>query len=376
MITFSYVEEYVQFIAGTRDKDNNTSSTWLSQPAISLARYDKSVIRSFAEQIEKIIAFTDRQSQLAYKLVDKYRKQLYKLGVAMPDEVTMVPFKFSIRQVDRTRRLYLDNDRLVMQFPFNTELINLIKEFAKESTGSITYSGDNKNWTVALTEGCVNWAVAFGKAFEFEIPDDVDTLFNKILENEQTPYKIELCRKHGELTITNAADSLLEYIAEHIGDIVDDNLDKLLDMSAMLGYTISSDLLVNAKSADLLTGKNVQIIPGDGNISKIAEYARAYNKFPIISYTPNLLGKNDSDQLSSLFAQDEVVDLNTLRKNSDIITENTKLIHMGTKAAKAYTGAAPIVICYGNMSFGSVNSLLLQRASKVFYYCNPILKAT
>ena len=374
MVRFSYIEDYIQFIAGTRDVNNKTSLTWLSTAAVSLARYDKNVINSFAEQIEQQTGFTDRQSLLAIKLVEKYRRQMAKLSVALPDDIASVPFRFGIRQVDRTRRLYIKGEVLVLQFPYNAELINTIKEYAKESQGSVSYVSDAKYWSVAATEGCVNWAVAFAKAFDFKIDDDVMAMFNLILEAEAVPYAIELCRLDGALTITNAASSLLDYINKHIGDITEQNLNRLIDMASVLGYTVSPEIMMQAKSAKFLHKRNVQIKPAPGALSDIVEYARTYNKFPIISYSPSGLDAGAATELESYFDPDEVLHLNTIRGYSvDDITDNHKLIHMRTKAAKLYAGRSPLVICYGNMNFGLVNSLVLQQAERVVYYCNPII---
>ena len=374
MITFQHVEDYVQFIAGTRDLNNRTTSYWMAQSPVSLARYDKSVVSSFAEQIERSVAFTDRQSQLAQRLVEKYRRQLHKLGVVVNDDINSIPFRYTIRQVDRTRRAYIKEDTLVLQFPYNTEMINMIKEYAKTSPGTIAYSHDNKYWTVALTEGCVNWAVAFAKAFEFDVADNVASIFDKIIQAEDVEYKIELCRLDGQLTITNATDSLLEYIDKHVGGLCEENLNKLLDMASELGYSIGDDLLADAEYSQFLSAKSIQVIPNEGELEKIVGYAKAYNKFPIVSYSPNNLGAHDIVNLNELFSADEILHLNTLHKSQDVATDSTRLIHMGTKAAKEYAGEVPMLICYGNISFGSVNSLLFQRASKIFFYCNPILK--
>ena len=375
MIAFQHIEDYVQFIAGTRDINNRTTSFWMAQPPISLARYDKSVVSSFAEQIERSVAFTDRQSELAKRLVSKYKKQLARLNVSMPDDVETIPFRYGIRQVDRTRRMYIKDDKLVLLFPYNTEMINMIKEYAKNSPGDIHYVHEDKQWSVALTEGCVNWAVAFGKAFQFEIPEDVEELANKIIQSEAVAYAIQLCRINGQLTITNATDSLIEYIDTHLGGVNEENLDQLMSMAGELGYDISEELLANNEFAEFLQTKAVQVIPSDTGLKRIVDYATRYNKFPIISFAPSSLGAEHLEKLSGLFNEDEVVHLNTLRTPKAPPTERTRLIHMGTKSAKAFLGTAPIVICYGNMSFGSVNALLVQRAGKVFYYCNPIIKA-
>ena len=366
MVKFQYIEDYIQFIAGTRDINNKVTTSWLSSPVVSLARYDKSVVASFAEQIERSVGFTDRQSELAKRLVDKYRKQMHKLGVDCQD-VDTIPFKMQIRVVDRTRRLSLKNDLLCMSFPYEIEKIQTIREFSKTSEGAVRFDHEQKYWSFALTESCINWAHAFAKAFDFEIEPAVADLFNKIVIAESQPYAIELVKTDKGFEITNAAKSLIEYVNQN-GGFGNDNELWLLSMGAQLGYEISFDLLATAKCPTFLQSNRVHVSSQTQKLSDIVEYAKVYNKFPILSYNSANLGNVYEEELNAQFAEDEICYISTLKKHGGSLTEKTKLIHIGSQGIKYWDRPIPLLISYNNMSFGSLNSIMLHSAHKVCYY--------
>ena len=366
MVKFQYIEDYIQFIAGTRDINNKTTTTWLSSPAVSLARYDKSVVASFAEQIEQSVGFTDKQADLAKRLVAKYHKQMHKLGVESED-VDRIPFKIAIRQVDRTRRLYLKDGHACLNFPYDAEKIQQIREFAKTSEGSVKFVHDHKYWSFAPTESCINWAHAFAKAFDFEIDSAVTELADKIIETESVPYAIELVKTDTGYKITNAAASLIEYVEQH-GGFGNDNELWLLSMGAQLGYEISFDLLATAKCPTFLQSNRVHVSSQTQTMSEIVEYAKTYNKFPILSYNSANLGNVYEEELNAHFAEDEICYISTLKKHSGSLTEKTKLIHIGSQGIKHWDRPIPLLISYNNMSFGSLNSIMLHSAHKVCYY--------
>lgn len=366
MINFSNIEEYIQFIAGCRDINNKTTTTWLAVSPISLARYDKSIVQSFADQIELSTGFTDRQGDLAKKLVSKYRKQLSKLGVACSEDIDSIPFKFPLRVVDRTRRAFLKDEKLILQFPFDAELIKQVKEFAKSSDGSITFDNTNKQWQVALTESCVNWAHAFAQAMHFEITPEISDLANLIISAEQIPYAIELVELDDRFDITNAPASMLDYIQNNGGFGLDNRL-KLLEMSAYLGYTISKEILSQSTASNFLVDKNVHVSTETESIVSIVEYAKYYNQFPIVSFNPSNLGSVFEQELNEQFNENEIAYLNKQGKGA--ITPDTKLVHATSQAiVKQWDTEIPLLICYSNLAFGSTNSILLQNSRKVCYY--------
>jgi hypothetical protein len=242
MRTFDYIEDYIEFIAGYREINGTKLSTWNGKPSpVSLARYDVGIVESFAHQLDDGKAFTDKQAELAMKIVLKYRKQLSSLEVEIPEPVP--GYRLGIRQVDRTKRISIIDNKLIIKFPYDTDLITLMKVQLKESQGSVEFDTDNKVWCLGITENNINYAITMGRANNFEIADEVQTLFDKIIEAEQTPFVIELVKDGEQYRITNCPDSLDNYILEKLGGYGLNNLLTLVDQSAVLGYTVSEDIL-------------------------------------------------------------------------------------------------------------------------------------
>ena len=116
--TFPYVEDYIEVIAGHRDI-NGTALTlfnYQSSP-ISLARYDVNIVDSLSQQtILSNKPYTDKQSELAIKIVTKYRRQLAAMAqpIYLPEDITSFKFRLGIRLVDRTKQIYLAGDEIAV----------------------------------------------------------------------------------------------------------------------------------------------------------------------------------------------------------------------------------------------------------------------
>ena len=301
--TFKYVEDYIEFIGGYRDIAGKQLGLFDTVPCpINLARYDVKIIESMAEQTAyHNKAYTDKQAALASRLVEKYRRQLNQLKqpVILPD--TLDQYRLGIRYVDRSKKIYLANDKIHVKFPYDTKLIELVKAQSKSGKGSAAFDNDAKEWILALTEDMINWAVTVGNGQSFEIADDIMTYYNKIIETEKDDYKIELIKTDSGYTITNAATSLIDYINEHHGGFGFDNLLQLIDMSEVLGYTVDKWLYNELfKQVDvaygLMVSRRKHTFKADKvNLDQVLDYARQVNRLPIHVYETGLPRPNTEE---------------------------------------------------------------------------------
>ena len=289
--TFKYVEDYIEFIAGVRDISGKLLGLFDTLPnPINLARYDVSVVASLAEQTGSMQnGYTDKQADLAVKIVSKYKRQLAQLAtpVYLPDRLDR--FKHGIRKVDRTKTIKLSNGHLVIKFPFDTSTIDAAKKQGKEGRGYAHFDYDTKQWNLALTESNLNWAVTIGKSKDFEISPEILKLYEEMLQAETREYRIELVETESGFAITNAADSLIDYINEHIGGVGIDNFLKLADYSEVLGYTLSPELEFQLSEE---YGDLSKLILGRTHIKRklnidfddVMNYARIVDRLPVYVY--------------------------------------------------------------------------------------------
>lgn len=363
MITFHTVEDYIECMAGVK-------TSHLHIPPVTLARYDRSPVHSFVAQIATGAGFTDRQSQLALRLLSTYKRQLANVGVDVTDIIATPRFKYALRQIDRTKSATLDTagNTIALKFPFNSAHIDTIREFADSSEGAVYFDRDAKLWKFALTESCVNFAVAFSTAAGFDVQGELTEFADAITAEDENTFLIELQHSDTGLAISNASTALLEYIETNNG-LVQGNLPWLVDSSAKSGYTVSPQILESTAHAEFAVPFEIKLKKQNGAMQRLVDYAHAYNKFPIVSYqheTADAMQK----EINQFFNPDEIVDL-VRGLPSSPITEKTKVIHVirGT-SYKSLPDTIPLLLCYTNMMFGGVKSMMVQNADKVCYYCD------
>jgi hypothetical protein len=340
--TFNYVEDYMEFIAGLRDISGRKLGIFDTVPSpISLARYDVQIVNSMADQTLGGKAYTDKQSELAKKIVTKYRKQLSQLAVPvyLPEQVTK--FRLGIRQIDRSKNIKLIDNKFEIKFPFDTKLIEAIKKQASLGQGTVEFNSDIRVWYMALTESNLNWIIAISEIYQFNIDSGVLELYDKLMAVEKQEYKIELIENAQGFEITNAARSLIDYIQNRLGGFGPDNFLMLVDNSQVLGYEISLPLLQRLKNEYrqfyfLIKNRKLKRNKKNTTLEQLLEYARVVNRLPVYIYDTGL-PKVDSDEIKYLSAN----------KPIDIVPK--------------------LIISHSDLMIGSKKQSWLTNAEKVFY---------
>ena len=372
MRTFSNIEEYIEFIAGFRDAvSGKLNSTWIfgAEPAISLARYDIDVINNMAVAVSSNVALTTRQAELACKIILKYRRQLNKLGIDV-EPVESPVYRMPLRQMDYTRRVVRSGDQILIHFPFSNELIDEIRKFSRDSQGKVSWNTQTKNWSAQITEYNVSWIYTWAQTNQFEISAEVYELFQKIQESEQTPYNIELTLVGDQLSVTNATDSLRDYVTAHLGGWGLNNVLRLIDQSSTLGYTVNPDLESAVKQEygdkfySLLTNREIKISSDD--LDAVLDYADLTQRWPVVIFEPDLFGA----MLTKLSSRYPAELIGTNYQPDMPITDQTRYIH----TIKGLRGVdrIPILITAAGMIFGGDRQLMIQRAEKIVYSAQAV----
>jgi len=374
MYSFPHVEDYIEIIAGFREpngKSNHNIFT-VADPIISLARYDMKVVPSLAEQTIGQRGYTDKQARLATDLVLKYERQLAKHNIDITP-VKTPQYRLPIREIDRTSRIWIEDDSIKVKFPFNPNTIDLVRTASKESKGSVMFNRDTRVYDVALTEWNLNWFYSFAVAEKFDIDKSVTDVMALITAVESTTYKVELNYDGDNLTITNAPTSLIEYINENLGGFKLENILKLLDYAPILGYTVNTNVEAdvirnfNNRFWSLCANRTLKVDPALSNstVKEIVEYARLTDRFPIYVYEADL-----SDRLLTEFNKffvDQIVRLD--RKEE--ITADTRVVYT-TKIPRAPVTDIPLLISSAGMLFGGDRQMWIQTAEKIVYFTKDV----
>ena len=369
MLTYSTVEDYLEYLGGY-EVGLTALITPHSVNRISLARYDIAIVNSMASTTVFGTALTDKQAELAVKLILKYRRQFAKLGIDVSPIETPV-FRMAPRKMDRTKAVWLDDDHIVVKFPYDNGLIKELQSFREASLGKAWYDRDKKLWNIAITEYNVNWIVPWGNSNGFEVDNHVREIFYQVLECEQQPFEIKLVQQDDGYAITNAADSLVKYINDHAGGFGRDNLVKLIDYAGLCGYTIDDAVKVPSLALRYIGGKHaIHLEPSEDNLNMIFDYAEITDRYPICIYNPTLF-----DLDLSRFDDCDIVrfDRNGKTPTSEYDPYGVKVVY-AQKIPTTWDFPVPLMVTTFEMMFGGKRMSWTNRAEKIIYYSTSQLR--
>lgn len=365
MKTLPYIEDYIDLMA-------DHVLTWPPKdPVIKLARYDEPIVNSMGEQIQRQQGFTDKQAVLAHKIVTKYRKQWAAAGYSIDHQVEP-KFRFPIRTIDRSQHIEVVDGDIEIRFPYNQELIGHVRAAVSELPGKLLFDKDKRCWLSSLIEPRLIWAKEFGAKYNFSFGPE----FNQCLESmlSQEDYAIQLRYNGTDFEITNAADSLCDYINSN-GGFGTGNLARLIDLAGICGYTVDNTVYnhlpeeIDAVVLELLLGRDINLqyeIGADLDLTAVQKYAAMTNRYPIYVY------ESGSSQLRQALEQcwlpDQILDL----KNMPAAAHHNQPVVYFNHWKLAQVNV-PLLVTSHTLMIGSRRQQMLQSAQKIIYYSQRIL---
>jgi hypothetical protein len=370
MKTFSNVEEYLEVIAGKRTLENKVSPNSMFgfgfAPIVNLARYDTDFLDNVTDATLNAQPLTDRQAELALKLIFKYQRQLSAKGINV-EPMAVPTYRKPIRQIDRSRKVWIENDRMVLKFPYDTKLIQTLRELLQERQGAAQFNKDEKCWHIALSEFNVNFVVTWAKGNNFEVSTELHDLMDTIIDVEKNNYQIELTRRDGQLVIDNAESSLIEYLEQQGLALTDEYLLQLADQSSILGYTVSSqvweevDALAGTDVSTFMRDRTYELTADYGQIPRLFAYARLVNRLPMVVYDPSARAVNEIYAAS--IGAENIAELG----NKTSIKELDAPVIFTHKPIKD-VDTIPLLISHVGMLAGVEKVIMNQNSQKIIYY--------
>jgi hypothetical protein len=382
MKQFPYVEDYLEVINGDRDPVTGKVHGLFDStpPIISLARYDVNIVASMSSNTQTGNALTDRQAEIACKIILKYRKQLAARSIDVTPVETPA-FRIPLRTIDRRKLMTLVDNEICLKFPFETKLIDQVRDMTKDSQGHWRWFNDSKEWRVGLTETNLIAAVGIGRMNQFEIDPELLELEQQILEIEATPYKIKLVKSDDQLAITNMPQSLGDYIEAELGGLNITNVVKLIDNASILGYTVDQVLEYTVtkdhppRVFNLMLGREHRFAPNTENdiLEDIIYYAELTNRWPIYVYEPDMSDRLYKGFVEKYFTPDQVYKSTNSKKLPEI--EGKRVVFFNKYAAN-WEFDIPLLLSSAGMMHGGEKTMLLQRAEKVVYFAAQVYNNT
>jgi hypothetical protein len=149
-----YIEDWILWLGRSKDAQGNDIDfpyykTW----PVKLANYDVTFITRSTDSIRKGVGFTQRQLEMATKIVTKYQRQIQKKinrDVGYLSENT--PHRLVLREVDRSFSLVEQGNYYHVKFPYDPKLVDRMHEFSSMGTGDFRWDKPRRQWNVAKTE--------------------------------------------------------------------------------------------------------------------------------------------------------------------------------------------------------------------------------
>jgi ribosomal protein S17E len=178
--------------------------------------WDANAIRDMKFQIGSGIGFTQKQANLAIALLNKYKQKLDKSFKTDVDQYIKSPYyKILIRAavIKYPKRMFLqDNDQykkvILVQFPYNKDLVNQINKFKTESS-DIIWDKPKSSWVFPLNEDNLLFLYDIADRQNFQIDEKIDDYFSQIsniVENIGSLVPMLVLDQDGYATIANLSE--------------------------------------------------------------------------------------------------------------------------------------------------------------------------
>lgn len=365
MKTLPYIEDYIELMA------SHILSWPVREPLIKLARYDEPIVSSMNDQIQRQIGFSDKQAALAQKIVVKYKRQWALVGYDVSAQEDNPKFKLATRVIDRRSIIDIVNGSIEIRFPYNQEMISHIRAAVNTVPGHLVFDKSKRCWLAGLVEPRLIWAKEFGNKYNFAFGETFDQAIGEMLS--QKDYSICLLPDDDHFTISNAANSLVDYI-EQQGGFHSGNLLKLIDLSGVCGYQVDDSVYkhveqdINVDVVSLLTSRETNLeYETNLDLTSVIKYATLAQRWPMYVYESG--SSKMRTQLAKHFTESEIIDKKSLPEtNNDSMIG--KVIYINNW--KYASSKIPLLVTTHTLMIGSRRQQMLQCAEKVVYYSQKV----
>jgi len=343
-----------------------SNGQYLFEDPIDIISMDNAVIHSLSGQIINGNSFTEKQANLAVKLVKKYQKTLsLALKIDLSESVTNPTFKFPLRTLNHSKSIVVckhdtENKQVIsVSFPFDEAVITKIKHY-KRTMGihgsTIVWNAEKKTWDFDLREDHIDWIncnIANSTFLADDAFNDMVTQIEDVKSNLEnyvpmvrfenntfvfknvSPYVqqpvgqsltnvlIE-ARKYGIYTWSDDIDIALQHSDVHPSIqaiLADSKITNIQSSAEKLTLTDLNEIILNSLPA-------LVVIPG-GNEQQHLEFCKKmFEKSGISTDDMSVLFRLDSDRGKGC---------NTFIKDSKInnpISSNTKIVFISGKIPK------------------------------------------
>lgn len=323
----TYLEDFIEYISGFKDRNGQATNFWFgSVTQVRLANYDNTVVSGLGEQTNRGVALTDRQYQLALKIVNKYRRQMSAQGITVPENLEL---RMPVRIVDRSSSVSYSEEKAEFQvrFPYNPKLIDSLRAFSRLSCGQVMFNPTDRHWSVAASLPNLVYINSWAKENNFSITFDADALLERLYDDIVVPVLNWDPQNPQHLTIQNNPGSLNQEELQQPGMTIMDALVKAGDWQIPVDPTVLAsvrDQGISDQWIEWSTKRMLHIRPDQVSLEDFFSWVNTTRLWPVIWNSSSDL---DIVELKSLLGADRVLRLEDSKiwSNQNLVKERTVL---------------------------------------------------
>lgn len=370
---------------------------------INLNTYDKTVVSSFVNQIFSGRGFTEKQRELAVRILKKYSTKLeVAIRKSVASDLSNPQFRFPIRKTPTisNKRIYITDHPnwgkcINAEFPYDEAKIDQIKKNRDKIILS-TWDAESKSWKFSLSEANLHFLQNLTSSDSFDFDDEFKEYLDQInqIVNNMENYVPMLVFDNGQVKYKNVSQFVPSLDSTDVIKSIfsarksgihtwDENINALLEQSDVhplvknfLNNDFKGDFEINSGVEPIDCLKSIVnymdpclfVIPGGSELEKTR---LVYNFLTGLGYS--------QDEMSVMFrlSSQDGKDFNDFVKNCGLnnpITDRTKFVFVSIKLPKP--------VLKTKLKFSSVVSLgktnvhytirdFFKNRENLIYYCEP-----
>jgi hypothetical protein len=266
------LEDCLEHLAGMRE----------SPAKFTIEQTDFTIMTSIARQCFKGMALTDRQFALMQEKLLPYREQFTNLDWDFDYAVEQL--RLPLRSIDRSKYIKLQDDNIVVRFPFNKTDICYIHEFANNAEGYHHQKGTHQHEFAYNERNILNLLDRFTKK-EFVIDEELLEIYDKVKVMNNNPQE-HLSGIGDDYNLININSKLEIAIQKEVGEASAESFTKLYDRRFRYGFNHVANLgkSNNELVHDIASRKDVTYhsVPSIESIQDILSALWELDRFPLL----------------------------------------------------------------------------------------------
>lgn len=315
----------------------------------ALPARDRSILFSMASQLKKPLALTEKQANLAIKILDE-NKHLYERIDELNSLLANPLYKYTFRNIDSSRRIYLlSEDKIAVKFPFDNSLNKLLDKIP----GRKNYDIVARAHVYKLNEINIEFIMNIFKDRGFDIDSNIEQWYREIEKIKSSPVSyVPSVSINETVSIVNCNSYAGDYFNKNKTGILIEDLFLAKSMSLHFNsqvHDLIQSLDISEVTKKYLTNDKHSITVATYPKNDIAMLLQEINAYPIliladdddIKFTAWVAafiqyGVNQSE-MSVLFRSDKNTTFNEYIKNqqlNNLVDETTKVVFIKNKMPK------------------------------------------